>query len=133
MKRRFNCGDYARLVRRGELIEVPKRTRSKISKQTYVQPGTVSETLWYKDKQNNKIATVHRYRRSDGTLDASGLPDPKALRINGVKFTIYADFEGIPLRKRLWLFIWGQIINGPWNYICKVLMFFREKRELNRG
>jgi hypothetical protein len=134
MKRRFNCGDYARKVRRGELKEVPKRPhKTKTSGASYVAPGTISETIWYKDLENNKVATVHRYRRADGTLDASGLPDPKALRIDGVKFTIYVDGKGIPFRKRLWLFVWGYFINGPWNLVCKVVMFLRDNRVLING
>lgn len=37
----------------------------------------------YLDADGNQIALVHQYLRRDGTLGASGLPDPKWLLHEG--------------------------------------------------
>ena len=39
-----------------------------------------------------RVALVHRYLRPDGTLGASGRPDPKAVVVDGVLF--YAGVSG---------------------------------------
>lgn len=52
-------------------------------------PGTVSQRVEYWDTVQGrlvKIATVHRYVRPDGTLGASGLPDPKRVLHDGVLY-----------------------------------------------
>ena len=43
-------------------------------------PGTRSQVFDYLDPSGERIVTVHRYLRPDGTLGASGLPDPKWIR-----------------------------------------------------
>lgn len=43
---------------------------------------TRSQIVFYYDLENNLVAVVHQYLRLDGTLGASGLPDPKWLYIN---------------------------------------------------
>jgi len=44
--------------------------------------GTVSQVHeWYGIK--GKLAVVHRYRRIDGSIGASGLPDPHSLLVDG--------------------------------------------------
>jgi len=43
---------------------------------------TRSQIVFYYDLDNNLLAVVHQYLRPDGTLGASGLPDPKWLYIN---------------------------------------------------
>lgn len=40
----------------------------------------------YRDANGNEIARVHQYLRPDGTLGASGKPDPKPLMVNGVVY-----------------------------------------------
>ena len=40
---------------------------------------TRSEAILYLDPQGNKVAIAHRYLRRDGSLGASGLPDPKCV------------------------------------------------------
>jgi hypothetical protein len=35
--------------------------------------------VWYFDLQLNRVALVHEYRLPDGSIGASGLPDPKRL------------------------------------------------------
>jgi hypothetical protein len=53
-------------------------------------PGTLSQLVEYWASSGPglvKVAIVHRYLRSDGSLGASGLPDPKRVLHEGV---IYA-------------------------------------------
>lgn len=45
--------------------------------------GTVSEMVAYLQADGRRIALVHQYRRPDGTLAASGRPDPKWLLVEG--------------------------------------------------
>jgi hypothetical protein len=42
--------------------------------------------VYYDKTTKEKIAIVHQYRLQDGTLGASGLPDPKVLRHGGVVY-----------------------------------------------
>jgi hypothetical protein len=58
--------------------------------------GTLSQRVEYWDTDGAalyKIAVVHRYLRPDGTLGASGLPDPKRVLHDGV---IYAPHIAPP-------------------------------------
>lgn len=53
-----------------------------------LRPGepaeTSSEIRAYYDLDGTMVAKVHCYRRPNGTLGGSGLPDPKWLYIDGV-------------------------------------------------
>lgn len=40
---------------------------------------TRSQILFYCEKKGKPVAIVHQYLRPDGTIGASGLPDPKRL------------------------------------------------------
>lgn len=51
--------------------------------------GTRSQMVSYRDANGDEVARVHQYLRPDGTLGASGRPDPKRLFYNGVIY-IYA-------------------------------------------
>jgi hypothetical protein len=54
-------------------------------------PGTRSQTLSYWDESGVKrefVTTIHRYRRPDGKIGQSGLPDPKQLVYNGHRFAL---------------------------------------------
>jgi hypothetical protein len=44
-------------------------------------PGTQSQMVYYYDKFGEPIAVAHQYALPNGTLGASGQPDPKMLRI----------------------------------------------------
>jgi hypothetical protein len=47
-------------------------------------PGTRSQIIRYADATGRWIVEVHQYLRPDGTLGASGRPDPKRLRLAGI-------------------------------------------------
>ncbi len=44
---------------------------------------TRSQLVTYFDADGERVAIVHQYLRQDGTLGASGLPDPKWLLHGG--------------------------------------------------
>jgi hypothetical protein len=47
---------------------------------------TRSQRLLYRDEHGNQVAQAHQYLREDGTLGASGVPDPKLILHEG---TVY--------------------------------------------
>ena len=47
-------------------------------------PGTMSQIHDYINGTGNKLATIHRYHRPDGSIGASAKPDPHCLLIGGV-------------------------------------------------
>jgi len=49
---------------------------------------TRSQIMAYLDARGRRRAVAHRYLRQDGTLGASGQPDPKALRIGVVVYFV---------------------------------------------
>lgn len=78
----FEEGKYLERIENGELTakvlkDGPARRRSG-------EPaGTRSQIVGILDSDGLTIAIVHQYRRPDGTLGASGKPDPKKLVVAG--------------------------------------------------
>jgi hypothetical protein len=79
---RINAGEIQVRVLRGAerhpspiLADEPYCTRSQ--EISYIDPGT-----------NEEVARAHRYLRPDGTIGASGLPDPKRVSVYGVRYRI---------------------------------------------
>lgn len=81
LRQRFNNGLYYERVTAGTLRA---RTRlSRLAPQSAGQaPGTVSQFVEYFDGRQ-KVAQIHQYLRPDGTIGASGRPDPKGVFENG--------------------------------------------------
>ncbi len=53
--------------------------------------GTKTQMVEYIDANGAQIALVHQYKLLDGTLGASGRPDPKKLRIGDILYLIDHD------------------------------------------
>ena len=49
---------------------------------------TRSQIIAYVDADNNEAALVHQYLRPDGTLGASGKPDPKRMTVGDVIYYV---------------------------------------------
>lgn len=47
---------------------------------------TKSQFITYSDGKNQKVAWAHRYLREDGSLGASGKPDPKKIVLDGTTY-----------------------------------------------
>jgi hypothetical protein len=65
-----------------EVVESSGRPNPKMGQ----PPGTLSQRVSYWETTGTslrKVATVHRYLRPDGTLGASGKPDPKRVLHEG--------------------------------------------------
>lgn len=46
------------------------------------------QILRYGDENGAEVAIVHQYLRQDGTLAASGLPDPKRITVDGICYAL---------------------------------------------
>src|SRR5271169_2032607 len=87
MRRRFNRGRYYERVKSGELAT--RMNQSHPSRTKANEPFcTWTQEVFYIDATNQEIARVHQYLRPDGTLGASGLPDPKMLVEGNVMYRL---------------------------------------------
>lgn len=85
LRQRFAQGDYlnrALAEEWGCCLTRTKRARSRGE-----PPGTRSLGISYVNDQGHRIFLVHIYLRPDGTIGASGKPDPKWLFENGVVYS----------------------------------------------
>jgi hypothetical protein len=79
----FRKHDIWRKVKRGELIEVVTRSANAIPEANQM-PGAKSQRIEYRDPNGLTVAVIHQYLNLDGSLGASGKPDPKEILINGI-------------------------------------------------
>jgi hypothetical protein len=87
IQEKFNKGKYWERMRSGEFTSVvleEGRPQAKVVEQEPI--GTVSQMVSYRDANNDEVARVHQYVRPDGSIGASGLPDPKRLLEGGVLY-----------------------------------------------
>ena len=89
MRQRFNTAQFNERAQRGELIVVVLPPSDHLAPPSAGQePGTVSQTISYRDHDGNELARAHRYLKPDGTLGGSGRPDPKRLLQDGVLYRL---------------------------------------------
>ena len=76
----FNDSQLAEKASNGELIIRIKRN-SHLSEPAKIKEPycTNSQIVYYYDADQKPLAVVHQYLRPDGTIGASGKPDPKQL------------------------------------------------------
>ena len=79
MQKRFNEGKYWERTKKGEYIPVVREDRHPSLTAANEPFCTQSQMVSFLDSDNNEIARVHQYLRPDGTIGASGKPDPKRL------------------------------------------------------
>lgn len=82
----FNEGGYWEKVKQGELVAKIIRDGHPTSPKAPVPYCTRSQSISYSDPEGQEIARVHQYLLTDGTLGASGMPDPKRLFHEGVLY-----------------------------------------------
>ena len=76
----FNDGGYYERVQAGELLEEVGYNRHPCPPRVNEPYCTRSQTVHYVDLQEGRtVAVVHQYLREDGSLGASGRPDPKRI------------------------------------------------------
>jgi len=88
MRRRFNDGRYWERVQSGELRTEEWDSRHPSLHNADEPYCTRSQMLSYFDQDSNEVARVHQYLRPDGTIGASGRPDPKRLLDGGVLYRL---------------------------------------------
>jgi len=88
MCRMFNDGGYWEKTQSGELTAVVIEDRHPSLSLAREPFCTRSQMISYRDG-TQEIARVHQYMRTDGTIGASGKPDPKRLFENGVLYRLH--------------------------------------------
>ena len=85
----FNSGRFYERVLDGELSQlvISSRPASPLSNQPR---GTMSEEVEYYSA-SDAVARVHQFVLPDGSLGASGRPDPKAVLSDGILYVLGRD------------------------------------------
>ena len=87
MRQKFNGSGYWENVKSGKWTAfiLESRISDALTQETV---EITSLMLSYRDESGNEMARVHQYQRPDGSLAASGRPDPKRLFLNGVLYRL---------------------------------------------
>ena len=91
----FNTGGYEDRVQKGEL-KVRVDSSHPTPPKANMPAGTLSQMVAYLDTNGNEVVGAHRYLKTDGTLGASGRPDPKRILKDGV---LYVPWFGTSIGK----------------------------------
>lgn len=87
----FNAGRFPERAASGELRAIVSSERHPSSPKAPVPYCTRSQMISYLDRNGKKLAMAHQYLRPDGTLGASGKPDPKRVVHDGVLYYVVAS------------------------------------------
>lgn len=87
MRVRFNDGQFWERQKVGEFTAhvLESRVSTALTNETV---EITSQMVSYRDSTSNEIARVHQYVRPDGSIAASGKPDPKRLFDGGVLYRL---------------------------------------------
>ncbi len=88
MQKMFNEGGYWDKAKSGELTVHQLEDRHPALTAANEPFCTRSQMLSYRDPSNYEVARVHQYLRTDGTIGASGRPDPKRIFSNGILYRL---------------------------------------------
>jgi len=94
---KFTEHDFSGRLERGELTKRLIGDRP-APPHHWLQPGSRSQIIAYVDANGVRVAELHQYLQPDGSLGASGMPDPKRLLINGLLYIVVNPDLGIPPR-----------------------------------
>src|ERR1043166_1157017 len=86
LREMFNRGGYLAKVAAGELTASIKKDRHPSSTKAKEPFCTRSQSIAYLDSAGDEVAYVHQYLRTDGTIGAPGLPDPRRLLHDGILY-----------------------------------------------
>jgi hypothetical protein len=73
----FNQRGIFELVKQGKIKTKLKRDSHPLPPPVGEPVCTYSQIVYYYDQEDKPLAIVHQYLRPDGSVGASGLPDPK--------------------------------------------------------
>ena len=82
----FNDGGYLARIQSGDLAPKNRYDKHRTPPLSFLPNCSHSQRIAYLDQNGKKIVEVHQYLQPDGTLGASGLPDPKELLHNGIVY-----------------------------------------------
>lgn len=85
----FKRHHFLAKVKRGELIQ--NITRDTHPSRTVANEPfcTRTQEISYLDSNRQELARVHQYLRADGTIGASGMPDPKRLMLGNQLYRLH--------------------------------------------
>jgi hypothetical protein len=93
MQRRFNEGGYWERLRSGVYTAVVRENRHPSLTAANEPFCTQSQMVSYLDQNDNEVARVHQYLRTDGSIGASGKPDPKRLLEGDILYRLKTSKE----------------------------------------
>lgn len=88
MQKMFNDGAFWEKAKSGQFKMVPLENRHPALTAANEPYCTRSQMISYRDASDNEVARVHQYLRPDGTIGASGKPDPKRLFLDGTLYRL---------------------------------------------
>src|SRR5580698_11534962 len=88
MQKIFNEGGFWEKTKSGELTTVPLEDRHPALTVANEPFCTRSQMVSYRDASDNELCRVHQYLRTDGTIGASGKPDPKRLLLGDTLYRL---------------------------------------------
>ena len=88
LRKLFNDGRFVERARLGELAVVLLDDRHPSSPRADEPYCTQSQMLSYRQLNGIEVARAHQYLRPDGSIGASGRPDPKKVHIKGKIFQL---------------------------------------------
>lgn len=84
IRRLFNEGPYPQMIAEGRLTtQFLRNAHLNAPDLKGNPPCTHRQTIRYLDSDGNPVVEIFQYLKPDGTLGASGLPDPKRLWMGG--------------------------------------------------
>jgi hypothetical protein len=89
MQKMFNEEGYLGKVNSGEFTTVTLENRHPALTVANEPFCTYSQMISYRDANDNEMARVHQYLRPDGTIGASGKPDPKRIFVRDTLYRLH--------------------------------------------
>jgi hypothetical protein len=88
MQKMFNERGFWEKTKSGELSAVTLEDRHPALTAANEPFCTLSQMISYRDASGNEVARVHQYLRPDGTIGASGKPDPKRVLVGDTLYRL---------------------------------------------
>ena len=97
IRQMFNESQYPQMILDGRLIpELLRDSPLKNPRRCGEPPGSRGQLIRYRNKSGQWLVEIFQYLRPDGTIGASGRPDPKRLRIGNTIFIAETQRHGRP-------------------------------------
>lgn len=84
----FNNGCFLERLKSGELRAILDSEKHPSPFRSGQPQCTRSQLLSLLDENDQEVARIHQYKRPDGSIGASGRPDPKRLLVDGVYYFV---------------------------------------------